>query len=114
MREIQLHMANCMDVMGELLQSGFLAANESTLERLRKLSDVSGQCGLLRLAEQMKELYIKLSGMKHQMKRSKEEEKALLELFCEIRNYLELGERKSSYDEAKTNLKGDWKDEKYR
>lgn len=108
MREIQLHIANCMDVMEELFLSGFLAANQSTLDRLKKLSDISEQCGLLKLAEDMKELYTKLSGMKHQMKRSREEEKVLLHLFCEIRSYLELGLRKCGYDEAKMNLKGDY------
>lgn len=106
MREIKQHLDNCMDVMEGLFQSGFMAVSEDMLIKLDRLSGVSEQCGLLKLSEYMTELYEKISNMKHQMKRSKEDEKEILKLFCEIRRYLELGLMKTGYDEAKNELIG--------
>jgi len=104
LQQIKSHLSNCMDVLGEVLQSGFIAVSEDTLNKLKFLSQGSGQRGLSQLETYLNELYEALSGMKHQMKRDKESEKALMELFCKIRRYLELGIDKISYDEVKFDM----------
>jgi len=75
LQQIKSHLSNCMDVLGEVLQSGFIAVSEDTLNKLKFLSQGSGQRGLSQLETYLNELYEALSGMKHQMKRDKESEK---------------------------------------
>lgn len=105
MKQMKVHFNNCMDALCEVLQSGFMAVSEDTLNKLKFLSQGSGQRGLSQLQIYINELYEALSIIRHQIKRDMEDEKALMELFCKIRQYLELGINKISYDEVKSDMK---------
>lgn len=104
MRELQLHMGDCLLLMEDLFQCGILAVQEDTLKQLRQLSQMSKQYGLMELGNMQEMLCDRLSAIKHQMNLPVSEKMEILYLYSDIIRYLELGYHKTGFDEARLNL----------
>lgn len=99
-RELSLKV---IDALSELFISGMNSVHDSTLEEIKKLSEISIQCGLKYGGEQLGKLCSDLSGSRHQMRG---DYNSIIEQYCSIEQYFMLCRKKAELDEAKNNLAG--------
>ena len=79
----------------DLYQSGFDTVHDATLKGLQKAADLTGQYGMVYLAELLKEITEEISAGRHQMKK---QTGRMAELYTKISEYLYLCRQKTAYD----------------
>ncbi len=88
-------------LLGDLYQVGFGAVQESVLQRMQELMELTKLYGLKNLAQQLELLQSSLSKQRHQVRHSEEASQEILENYRLLCDYITTGQKKVMYDKAK-------------
>ncbi len=88
-----------MSLLEDLLQSGFDTVHDSTLEEIKKMTDITKQYGMTYLSDLLQKLSTGLNNRRHQITR---QEDNLAEVYTTLNEYLYLCLEKIAYDRGRS------------
>ena len=95
-------LADTGNLLEELYQSGFGTVHDSTLDALKKMTELTEQYGMSYLSELVGKLTEGLSMRRHQIeKKAERSTESLAKLYKQINEYLYICEEKMLYDKGR-------------